>query len=251
MTSPKNARSRTARRQFVKLCVSAVALGAHRAALATPEGTGRKYRRALLIDHRNRPIRAADIVAGENYVFHYPYISTPCFLLDLGEALTRKIELNTEAGTPYQWQGGVGPSSSIVAFSAICAHKMTHPARAVSFINYRHEKVRFENHREQQQEASKVIYCCSERSVYDVRNGARVVGGPAKQPLAAVMLEYVAERDELYAVGTYGGEMFEKFFATFAARLQLEYRTTDIARQVAGRTELVPLDEYCSTQILC
>lgn len=34
---------------------------------------------------------------------------------------------------------GVGPGASIVAFSAICAHRMSYPTRNVSFIDYRHK----------------------------------------------------------------------------------------------------------------
>jgi len=239
------------RRGFVKFCMSALAVSTQSMAFGAPPGKLKTYQRTLLINEQYQPIRASDLVAGENYIFHYPYISTPCFLLNLGEPTVSEIELRTEAGQPYVWRGGVGPDTSIVAFSAICAHKMTHPAKAVSFINYRHERVRFQDKRHRTLEDSQVIYCCSEKSVYDARSGARVLGGPAKQPLAAVKLEYNEGRDELYAVGTYGGEMFDKFFAKFTSRLQLEYQLSDVDRLVGKKIEVVPLDEYCKTRILC
>lgn len=251
MKDRDNLESSVDRREFVKLCMGAVALGTHGAAFSAADATARTYRRSLLVGPGGSPLRIAELVPGENYIFHYPYVTTPCFLLDLGEAVTREARLQTESGTTYTWRGGVGPSTSVVAFSAICAHKMTHPAKSVSFINYRHERVRFQDGKRRQQEGSHVIYCCSERSIYDARQGARVLGGPAKQPLAAIQLEYEAARDQLFAVGTYGGEMFNKFFAKFTSRLQLEYQTSDVTRFVAAETEVVPLDEYCATQVLC
>lgn len=251
MTDEDRSGSRFGRRDFVKLCMSAMALGGQRAALAAAEGPGRAYDPAVLITSGGAPLRAADLVPGENYIFHYPYVTTPCFLVDLGESVTAEARLRTESGNAYTWRGGVGPSSSVVAFSAICAHKMTHPAKSVSFINYRHEKVQFQDREQRQAEGSHVIYCCSERSIYDARQGARVLGGPAKQPLAAVRLEYDADEDRFLATGTYGGEMFDKFFSKFTSRLQLEHGITDVAKPVAAETEVLPLDEYCKTQILC
>ncbi len=239
------------RRGFVKICMTALAAGAQSLALARPKGQYKAYQRSLLIDEVQRPLRAADLLVGENYIFHYPYVTTPCFLVNLGAPAKPQVELRTEAGDSYRWQGGVGPNAAIVAFSAICAHKMTHPARAVSFINYRHERVRFQDKRRRASEGSQLIHCCSEKSVYDARNGARVLGGPAKQPLAAIQLAYDESNDNLYALGTYGGEMFDKFFAKFAARLQLEYLTSDVDRQVGAKTEVTPLDRYCKTRILC
>lgn len=239
------------RRGFVKFCMTALAVGGQRLALARPEGELKTYRRSLLVDGTQRPLRVADLVVGENYIFHYPYVTTPCFLVNLGAPTSPKIELQTETGQSYRWQGGVGPDKSIVAFSAICAHKMTHPAKSVSFINYRHERVRFQDKSRQESEGSQLIYCCSEKSVYDARNGARVLGGPAKQPLAAIQLSYDATKDNLYALGTYGGEMFDKFFTRFTARLQLEYLTSEVDRQVGEHTEVTPLDQYCKTQVLC
>ncbi|MFQ5938011.1 MAG: hypothetical protein ACE5LB_16545, partial [Acidiferrobacterales bacterium] len=96
-----------------------------------------------------------------------------------------------------------------------------------------------------------VIYCCSEKSVYDPIRGARVLGGPAPQPLAAILLEYDESDGTLEAIGTYGGEMFDKFFREFSFRLQLEHRTTEIREQVATSATVVSLQEYCETQVLC
>ena len=49
-----------------------------------------------------------------------------------------------------------------------------------------------------------------------------MLAGPAPQPLAAILLDYDAGSDELTAVGTLGGEMFNQFFAKYAMKLALE-----------------------------
>lgn len=240
------------RRNFVKLCASALTMvSASPHLLARAAVNVQRYPRVRLVVARGKPLRLADLVVGENYLFHYPYISTPCFLVDLGAPTVAGATLNTEEGGVYRWQGGIGPGRSIVAFSAICAHKMTHPARAVSFINYRHQPVQFDDKAEARARRANVIYCCSEKSVYDATDGARVLGGPAPQPLAAIGLEYDEKEAVLYAVNVYGGAMFDKFFETFRTRLELEYLTTNVRQEVAGTAMVVPLAEYCRTQVLC
>jgi hypothetical protein len=68
-----------------------------------------------------------------------------------------------------------------------------------------------------------------------------VIDGPAPQPLAAVLLEWDASSDQLHAVGTRGGEMFDAFFEKYAMKLELEtgsgLRTTERRqrRRAAGR----------------
>ncbi|MFQ6023092.1 MAG: hypothetical protein ACE5NW_10250 [Acidiferrobacterales bacterium] len=219
--------------------------------LAQKDRTLHRYNRVKLVDTQDRPITIANLKVGESYLFLYPYITTPCFLINLGNATVRQATLETEDGATYQWRGGVGPQRSVVAFSAICAHMMTHPTRVVNFINYRHKAARFKNKDKRLTERSKIIYCCSEKSVYDPTNGARVMGGPAPQPLAAILLEYDDDDGALYAAGTYGGDMFDKFFEEFKVRLELEYLTTDIRREVVNTAMVMPVDEYCDTQVLC
>ena len=244
--------SRISRRSFVKLCASAIAMvGANPALLAQTDGEFHRHNRVRLVDPDGRPVTPTDLKVGDNYLFHYPYIVTPCFLLDLGRPTEQHTLLKTEDGKSYQWQGGVGPEHSIVAFSAICAHKMSHPARAVSFINYRHKAVHFRDKDEALTQRPQVIYCCSEKSVYDPLQGARVLGGPARQPLAAILLEYDAHDGSLYAAGTYGGEMFDSFFEKFSHRLTLEFGTTDIRQEVTRSATVMPLTRYCQTQVLC
>ena len=241
------------RRGFVKLCAGAVAgIAANPEVLAGKSPQYHRYGRVALIDRQSRAaIRVSSLEVGETYLFHYPYVSTPCFLINLGRPVDPAESLQTRDGHAYRWQGGSGPERSIVAFSAICAHKMSHPAPTVSFINYRHGEVKFRNSEDAVEQRSGVIYCCSERSVYDPANGARVLGGPAPQPLAAIELDYDAEADHIYATGTIGGEMFDRYFESFHDRLVLQLARTDIDHVVTDSSELMRLSEYTSNAISC
>jgi arsenite oxidase small subunit len=244
--------SKISRRSFVKLCASAAAvIGANPKLLAQADGEFHRHHRARLMDADGRPVTPSRLKVGENYLFHYPYVATPCFLLNLGRPTERDTLLQTEKGKSYRWVGGVGPQRSVVAFSAICAHKMSYPADEVSFINYRHQAVSFRNKDQAIIQRSQVIYCCSEKSVYDPLQGGRVLGGPAPQPLAAILLEHDESDGSLYAAGIYGGEMLDQFFEKFSFRLSLEFKTANIREEVAGTTTVMPLTQYCRTQVLC
>ena len=240
------------RRSFVKLCAAAAAAaGANPALLAAAGTTARLYDRTALVDDDGAPITARGLDVGRTYLFHYPYATTPCFLLDLGRPVRAAAELSTEAGDPYVWPGGVGEGRSIVAFAAICAHRMTHPAREVSFINYRHGKVRYLDSGDRTSERSGVIFCCSEKSVYDPADGARVLGGPAKQPLATILLQAEPETGALYALGTIGGEMYDAYFEKFAFRLALEHLTSDIQRPAGATSVVTDIETYSRTIMQC
>ena len=230
------------RRSFVKAC--AAAAGAFSAATPSLGATANAhlYRRARLVDDRGAPIRLDALKAGTNYVFDYPFASTPCFLLRLDRAVS-PVELRTEAGQPYRWEGGLGSGKSVVAYSAICAHKLTYPTRQVSFIGYRHEPSPVAPQ-------GKVITCCSDRSVYDPAAGAKVVSGPAPQPLATILLEQDAKSGDVFAVGTYGGEMFSEFFRRFEFRLQLEMGPRARA-EVDGTTVVRELESYSTQWAKC
>jgi Rieske Fe-S protein len=231
------------RREFVRLCAAAAAGGA-----ALPQAghaanlSARMYRRATLVDEKGVPVRIASLKAGRNYVFDYPYSSTPCFLLRLDKPAAGGIDLKTEAGQPYRWEGGIGEGRAVVAYSAICAHKLTYPTRQVSFIGYRNEPSPVAPQ-------GKVITCCSDRSVYDPAAGAKVVSGPAPQPLATIILEQDKAGD-VSAVGTFGGEMFAEFFRRFEFRLQLELGPRARA-QVEGTSVVRELETYSTQWAKC
>ena len=230
------------RRDFVRICAAtagATALPQDAAAALS----ARMYRRAKLVDEKNQPIRPDALKAGTNYVFEYPYSSTPCFLLRLDKPVAAGVELKTESGQPYRWGGGIGSDKAVVAYSAICAHKLTYPTKQVSFIGYRSEPSPVAP-------SGKVITCCSDRSVYDPAAGARVVSGPAPQPLATILLEHDPKTDEVWAVGTFGGEMFAEFFRRFEFRLQLELGPR-MREEVSGTTVVKPLEAFSTQWAKC
>ena len=229
------------RRNFLKFCAASAA--AVRTTTLAADARPRLYSRAQLVDAKGGPLRARSVPVERNLIFHYPYAATPCFLLNLGRPAKASAQLKTLDEQPYEWKGGVGAERSIVAYSAICAHKLTYPTRDISFISYRAEK-------SARNRFGAVIHCCSEHSQYDPAEGARVVAGPAPQPLAAVLLEHDAASDELYAVGTLGGELFNEFFEKYAFRLDLEHGAA--ARAAVGGSCLVQeLDHYCRQQVKC
>lgn len=204
----------------------------------------------LLKSQSDEPFTLSDIAPATDYVFFYPFRGTPCLLVDLGVPTAEGVELRTEEGDRYRWPGGIGPNRSVVAYSAICAHRMAHPTKSVSFIGYRPDVDRFMDKDKQIQERAKVIHCCSENSVYDPSNGCRVLGGPAPQPLAAVSLE-LGDDGELYAVGTVGPTQFERFFEAYAPRLELEFGLGQPQRPVDQVTDVVPLSDYTQYRVRC
>ena len=232
------------RRNFIKICAAGAAVSANDL-IAAQNLSPRFYSRTQLTDEGGRPLRAASLVAGRNYIFHYPFESTPCFLLNLGSPTVRDVQLKTEDGSTYQWAGGVGPRRAIVGYSAICAHRMSYPTPQISFISYREKSTAASAAR------PNTIHCCSEHSEYDPAAGAKVLGGPAPQPLAAILLEHDARRDTLHATGTLGGEMFNAFFDKYQFKLAIDYGSSNTRQQVAARTVVRELQQFCRQQVRC
>jgi len=240
------------RRRFVKMCTSAVAaVTASPSILASTAKPAQSYKKTRLVDSNGQPVKRSALNTGEAYVFRYPFSETPCFLIDLGKSVAPVEDLKTAAGKTYRWSGGAGPNRSLVAFSAICSHKLSHPAKTISFINYQHQKVNFSDKNFKQQQQSQVIFCCSERSVYDAAKGGQVLGGPAPQPLAAITLEVDEASGSIFATGTHGGEMFDAFFKKFGPRLMLEHGSSDVRVPVEDATELFAINDYSKALRSC
>ena len=238
------------RRKFLKICAGAgAAVAASPSLIAHAAGELRPGERVRLVDTDGEPLRPEAMTVGRSYIFHYPYETTPCFLIDLGSVAEPAEDLLTADGQAYRWSGGAGPGRSIVAFSAICAHKMSYPTRSVSFIDYRHKPMSGDGKGSNWWDRGQVIYCCSEGSVYDPRDGARVISGPAPQPLAAVSLEFVEDEQALYASGVYGGDKLEQFLEKFGFQVALAHETDDVWRPASGSATVWPLDEYSRTGV--
>ena len=231
------------RRDFLTACAAAAL-----AASSPSEAQNlrpRFYARSRILHRPREPLRASTLASGRNYIFHYPFEGTPCFLIDLGRPTVQNVALRTEGGASYEWPGGVGPQRSIVAYSAICSHRLTYPTRQISFISYRDASTASPVSR------PNTIHCCSEHSQYDPASGARVLKGPAPQPLSAILLEYDPATDGLYALGTLGGELFNAFFEKYALRLELDYGTGKPRQRVGADTLLTELENFCKQQVRC
>ena len=192
---------------------------------AKPGKRSKPYASSILADEHGRPVRASSLKPLTNYLFHYPFVATPCLLLNLGRDV-----------------GGVGERKSIVAYSAICSHKLAYPAKEVSFI-------RFQATASSRSEAEQ-IHCCADHSVYDPARGAAVVNGPAPLPLAAISLEYNPRDDTLIAVGTSGAEQFDAFVSKYDFKLDMEFqgKQRDTA---AAKTRLQELTQFCRNVAQC
>jgi len=212
------------------MCQAACVAGAWAATGALPlaaAGEVQSHPRSLLVDSHGSPWPARRLKSGEAFLFNYPYTVSPVFLIAFDREV-KPAELVTEDKQRYAAPAGVGPNKSIVAFSAICSHKLLYPTTTISFIGLRGGG---------KGEPPQVIHCCGDNSRYDPAQGARVIDGPAPQPLAAVLLEWDAASDQLHAVGTRGGERFDAFFEKYAMKLQLE--TGSGVRKPSGATTIV------------
>lgn len=240
------------RRDFVKVCAATTILVHQRPALlAAGGGMPEFHGRARLVDPHGNPIRADDLKPHTNYIFHYPYRATPCFLLDLGRPTEMEVPLTTEDGAEYLWQGGAGPGRSIVAYAAICAHRLSYPTEDVNFISYRHNEVELGGD-QAGETASNVIKCCMEYSVYDPARGANVISGPASQPLTGILLEHDEASGELSAVGVIGGSLFQRFFEKYSLQLELAHDGINNARApVEGNAVVRPLSDFTDNNVTC
>lgn len=232
------------RRTFLESCSAAAACVPAAAALPALAADARPkaYSNALLVDEQGRPFKASSLKPHTNYVFHYPFEATPVFLLELGKAAAPQ-SLATKDRDSYSWPGGVGPKRSIVAFSAICAHQLVYPTPQVSFISFRKTKAAKGAHDE-------VIHCCAEHSQYDPAQGAKVLSGPASQPLCAVLMQHDPKADTLTAYATLGGELFNEFFRKYEMKLSLDMGARAV-NPVGKQATVRELSSFCRNTIQC
>ena len=232
------------RRDFIETCTAGAACAS--AATAWPvfaaDAAPKAYSRVLLVNEFGDPVRASKLQPLVNYLFHYPYQATPVFLLDLGKPALPQV-LSLRNNHTYGWPGGVGAGRSVVAYSAICAHKLVYPTRDVSFISFRKTRPR-------KGVQDRLIHCCAEHSQYDPAKGAEVLSGPAPQPLCAVLLDYSPKTDTLTAWGTLGSELFDDFFRKYEAKLSLEVGPK-ARNPVTGQAVVHELDKFCRNAVQC
>ncbi len=118
----------------------------------------------------------SDLVVGTPVIFNYPLDNEPNVLVKLGEKAAN----------------GVGPDEDIVAFSLVCQHlgciwgflpRGNSPPCNMAY-----------------KATEPVGYCCCHGSVFELVNGARVIGGPSPRAQPQVTLE-VDRTGAVLAVG--------------------------------------------------
>jgi arsenite oxidase small subunit len=237
-------RSDICRRGFVKTCGAAAFAAAASGRLVEPSFALADAPGLKLVDKAGKPIKAGTLEVDANYVFSYPYNSTPCLLLRLDAATPRNIERTDAEKAPYTWPGGVGKDGAVVAYSAICAHLLSYDSKHASFLTYHKARTKLSEH-------ERAITCCAHATTYDPANGANVMSGPAEFPLAAVQLEHHGDSDELTAVGLIGTVLFDKFFDAYRADLNAEFGRGAYKELLQHQTIVLPIAEYSQAVASC
>jgi arsenite oxidase small subunit len=226
------------RRGFVKLCAGSAAwlAAGMRDARA---GSYTDFPKVRLTDAQGAPLKASALANDEAYVFHFPFRSLPCFLIDLGKPASGPQELTSESGS-YTWPGGVGKNKSLVAYVAVCTHQLAYASKDGSQIRYAAGNSALAGR-------PGTIVCCAHASVFDPANGARREHGEARDPLLAVRLEYDSASDALYASGLAGMQLVERFFNTYKRELISEYGPGVYREPVGGTSAAVALSKYATS----
>ncbi|MBU1659813.1 Rieske 2Fe-2S domain-containing protein [bacterium] len=197
------------------------------------------YERVQLVDAGGKPLQASLLKKEINYVFNYPYASTPSILLDLNQETAKNVELKSEDGISYIWKSGVGTNRAIVAYSAICSHQLAHPTPNDSFLQYVPKDKKTMAYKE-----GGVMVCSSHLSSFDVKSGCKNLSGPAGQPLASIVLE-IAQDDTIWAVAVLGPDKFHDYFKAFKPEFKLFYGGKREAKELVKTSAItVPLNEY-------
>ncbi len=175
-----------------------------------------------------RPFNIKDVEKYEPYIFFYPYVSTPCILVDVGNRA----------------EGGIGKGNSIVSFSLICSHQWTFPTPSETFITY------YGPDETSLVDRGNVIQCCVHMSVFDPLKGGEVIDGPADNPLARILLDTDREGN-LYAVGVKGKDQFQEFFQANHSTLKRLYGSLKRAKEIVKESRVIKLKDYTKEEIKC
>jgi Rieske Fe-S protein len=157
------------RRGFMKACGAVAALAAAAGRPAQPAFALEDAPRLKLVDKAGAPIKAGALQPHTNYVFLYPYVSTPCLLLRLGGVTPRDIKMTDREKAAYVWPGGVGKDGAVVAYSAICAHLLSYDSPQTSFLTYSQARSNLSGR-------ERAITCCAHASAYPRAGPSRCPG---------------------------------------------------------------------------
>lgn len=238
------------RRSFLKITgASAVAIAVSPSLIAkTLEADNgalfKVYEKVQLKDKDGNPLKVTSLVKEEAYIFHYPYAATPALLVDLARPTERDVKLKADDGTEYVYKGGYGVQGTIVAYSAICSHRLTHPQKSMSMFNYVEETGKTMAYTE-----GGVMVCTSHLSAFEPKEGGKVVGGPATQSIPAIVLE-IDKADQIWAVGVLGPDKFHDFFFEFKQDNKLMYGRRGAKKLVQTEAKVQKLVNFTAAQII-
>lgn len=201
------------------------------------------FEKVQLKDADGNPLKSKALVKEENYVFMYPHAATPALMVDLPEPAAKDIKLKAEDGTEYVYKGGTGENGTIVAYSAICAHQLTHPTAAMTMFQYVPTTGKTLAY-----DKPGVFVCSSHLAAYDPKQGGKVLGGPANQGLASIILEIDAE-DNIWAVAVLGPVKFQEFFDAFKQELKKVHGRRGAKKLTTGEVKVQPLKNFTAQLI--
>ena len=237
------------RRNFLKLTGTSAAAVAIAPSLITQRlyaedgALFQTFEKVQLKDAEGNPLKASKLVKEENYVFMYPHAATPAIMVDLPEPTDKDVKLKDEDGTEYIYKGGAGAKGTIVAYSAICAHQLTHPQKAMSMFQYVPTTGKTLAY-----EKPGVFVCSSHLAAYDPRKGGKSVGGPANQGLASIVLE-IDKDDHIWAVAVLGPDKFQDFFDAFKQEHKAEFGRRGAKKVVETEAKVQTLKNFSAELI--
>jgi len=238
------------RRNFLRFSATSAAVAAITPSLITEKlyaedgSLFKTYEKVQLKDAEGNALKAAALVEDENYIFAYPYAATPALMVNLKEAVAKDVKLKAADGTEYTVRGGVGAKGTIVAYSAICAHQMTRPTKDMSMFNYVPTSGKTMSY-----DKAGVFVCSSHLAAYDPKQGGKVVGGPAPQGLAQIVLEIDAD-DNIWAVAVLGPDKFEEYFDAFKAEQKKEFGRRGAKKLIKDEAKVQKLKNYTADIIV-
>lgn len=202
------------------------------------------FEKVQLKDSEGNPLKASALVVEENYVFNYPHVGTPAIMVNLATPAEKDIKLKAEDGTEYIYRGGVGAKGTIVAYSAICPHQLTHPQPEMSMFQYVEEKGKTLAY-----DKGGVFVCTSHLSAFEPKQGGKVVSGPANQGLASIILEIDTE-DTIWAVAVLGPVKFQDYFDAFKDEFNKFYGNKRKAKKLTKEEVKVQTLKNFSAEII-
>jgi arsenite oxidase small subunit len=201
------------------------------------------FEKVQLKDAEGNPIKSKALIVEENYVFMYPHAATPAIMVDLTSPAEKDIKLKSECGTEYIYRGGAGAKGTLVAYSAICPHQLTHPTPEMTMFQYVEEKGKTLSY-----DKGGVFVCTSHLSAFEPKKGGKVVGGPANEGLASIILEIDAD-DNIWAVAVLGPVKFQEFFDAFKQNLKKVYGRRGAKKLTTGEAKVQTLKNFSAELI--